>query len=207
MEREDAQARIREVQRIMERAALHTLLPGAPALIGGALALAGCAVSLVILRSADFARAAALPAGCQVGLWVMWALIGAAALGQEIVLTARAAARRGLSFAERPARLAAYSLTPSVLVAAVLTFRLLADGHLQYLAPVWMMCYGTGVYAAGLFSLRLPRLLGLGFIVLGAAGLLCFPAFGVILVALSFGLLHVAFGLIVIRKSREDSET
>ena len=38
-----------------------------------------------------------------------------------------------------------------------------AIGMFWGIAPVWMMCYGTGVYAAGLFSVRLPRLLGLAF--------------------------------------------
>ena len=71
----------------------------------------------------------------------------------------------------RPARFAAFSLSPSVIVAMVLTLKLLLDGHIRYIAPIWMMCYGTGVYAAGLFSLRLPRLLGLAFITTGAVGL------------------------------------
>ena len=34
-----------------------------------------------------------------------------------------------------------------------------AGRYVRYIAPIWMMCYGTGVYAAGLFSVRLPRLL------------------------------------------------
>ena len=61
MKPDDAQARIQEVQRIMERTTLYTLLPGTPAVIGGALALVGCAVSYAILKSADFAEAADLP--------------------------------------------------------------------------------------------------------------------------------------------------
>ena len=206
MKREDAQARIQEVQRIMERTTLYTRLPGASAVIGGVLALVGCGVSGLILRSPDFARAADLTRVGQIGLWAMWALIGIAAVAQEVVLTTRAAKSQGQPPMDRPARLTTYSLTPSVLVALVLTIEFLLEGHLQYLAPVWMMCYGTGIYAAGLFSIRLPRLLGLAFIGMGAVGLLCFPGYGVALVACSFGLLHIVFGLLVIQRSRQGTE-
>ena len=92
------------------------------------------------------------------------------------------------------------------MVAVVLTAKFLVDCQMQYITPVWMMCYGTGVYAAGLFSVRLPRLLGLAFIGLGAVGLLHFQEYGVVLGAASFGLLHVAFGLVVLARSRRGGE-
>ena len=43
---DEAQDRMREIQRIMERATLFTLLPGVPAVIGGLMVLGGCAVEL-----------------------------------------------------------------------------------------------------------------------------------------------------------------
>ena len=44
------------------------------------------------------------------------------------------------------------------------------------------------------------RLKGLG---MGVVALLCFPQYGVVSAALSFGLLHIIFGLYVLRKQRE----
>ena len=79
--------------------------------------------------------------------------------------------------------------------------------EIQYIAPVWMMLYGTGVYTAGLFSVRAPRVLGLVFIAAGVASISFFQQYGVITVALSFGLLHIIFGLYVIRKRRAGSST
>ena len=206
MDRAEAEARMREVQRIMERTTLYTLLPGLPAIVGGALALIGCAVSYAMIRSLDFADVLFLPMSQQMGFCVMWTLLGAAAIAQDVVLTARAARREGVAPGARPGRFAAYSLTPSVVVAVVLTLQFLLDCEVRYIAPAWMMCYGTGVYAAGLFSVRLPRLLGMAFIVMGAAGLLLFSHCGVALAALSFGALHIAFGLIVIARSRRSGE-
>jgi uncharacterized membrane protein len=45
MEVDEAQARMREIQRIMETATLFTLLPGLAAIVGGVLTLLGCGVS------------------------------------------------------------------------------------------------------------------------------------------------------------------
>ena len=75
--------------------------------------------------------------------------------------------------------------------------------EIQYIVPIWMMLYGTGVYTAGLFSLRPPRILGLTFIAMGIFALLCFPQYGVVAAALSFGLLHIVFGLYIVHKQRQ----
>ena len=206
MERDEAQARMLEVQRIMERTTLYTLLPGTPAIIGGILVLAGCVASYAMIGSFDFNDALDLSLNAQVGFCIMWTLIGAVAIAQEILLIARAARIQGISPTARPARFAAFSLTPSGLVAMVLTVKLLQDGYMEYIAPAWMMCYGMGVYAAGLFSVRLPRMLGVTFIVTGALGLILFPSYGVILAALSFGMLHIIFGIVVLRRSRQSAE-
>ena len=66
----------------------------------------------------------------------------------------RAAKRAGTSPTARPARVAAFSITPSVIVAAVLTIKFLSrteplPDEVQYIVPVWMLLYGTGVYTAG----------------------------------------------------------
>ncbi len=208
MDAEEAHQRIQEIQRIMERATLFTLLPGTPAVVGGLLVLAGCAVSYGMLRSLDFAAMLRLSPGSQAAFCVMWFAIGVAGVLLEVILTTRAAARQNLVPTSRPVRVAAFSLTPSVVVAMVLTVKFLIPvepraEEIQYIVPVWMMLYGTGVYTAGLFSIRPPRLLGLAFLAMGVAALLLFPQYGLVSAALSFGLLHVVFGLYIMGKQRQ----
>jgi hypothetical protein len=206
MQHEEALERIREVQRIAERTTLYTLLPGWQAIIGGVLALAGCAVSCLMLGSFDFRDLPFLPMKQQLVFCVMWTLIGIAAVAQDVFLTARAARQQGVEPAGRPGRFAALSLLPSVLVAMLLTVKFLDDLNIAYIAPVWMMCYGTGVYAAGLFSLRMVRTLGMAFLVCGALALNV-PEYGVLFGAVSFGMLHLAFGIaVLIRKERGGQE-
>lgn len=207
MDVDEAQARMQEIQRIMERATLFTLLPGTPAVVGGLLVLAGCGVSYAMIGALDFAAMLKMPYNSQAAFCVMWFAIGVSGIVLEVILTARAAARQQLVPANRPMRVAAFSLTPSVAVAMVLTIKFLSPvdpkpEEIQYIVPAWMMLYGTGVYTAGLFSLQPPRILGLVFLASGVVALLFFPEYGVVSAALSFGLFHVVFGIYVLCKQR-----
>jgi len=206
---DEARQRMIEIQRIMERATLFTQLPGAAAVAGGLLVLGGCAASYGMTGSLDFAAILDISFAGQVAFCLMWFAIGMAGIVLEVVLTARAAKRLGLATDVRSARVATFSLTPSVVVAMVLTLKFLIPTQprpeeIQYIVPVWMMLYGTGVYTAGLFSVRPPRALGLAFIGLGIVALLALPGYGVVWAAASFGLLHIVFGLYVLRRQREE---
>jgi hypothetical protein len=216
MDVDEAQARMREIQRIMERATLFTLLPGTAAIAGGLMVLAGCAASYAMFGSLDFGDILTMTFASQIAFCVMWFAIGVIGVVLEVILTTRAATRQQLVAADRPMRVAAFSLTPSVIVAMVLTVKFLMPfdpktfvllmpkaEEIQYIVPVWMMLYGTGVYTAGLFSIRPPRVLGLLFLALGVVALLCFPDCGVVTAALSFGLLHIVFGIYIVRKQRQ----
>ena len=213
MHRDEAQTRMQEIQRIMERATLWTILPGTSAIIGGLMVLGGSLVSYLMFRSVDdpsftpidFASLLDLSLNGQIFFCVMWFLIGVGGVAAEIHFAQLQAKRQGISPKGRSARLAFFSLTPSVVVAMVLTVKFLAPTELrtqeiQYIAPVWMMLYGTGVYTAGLFSVRAPRILGMLFIAAGVASINFLQQYGVVTAALSFGLFHIAFGLYVIRK-------
>jgi len=205
---DEAQARMQEIQRIMERATLFTLLPGTAAVLGGLLVLGGCAVSYAMFRSLDFADILRLSLNQQAAFCVMWFAIGVAGVLLEVILTTRAAQRQDLVPVDRPMRVAAFSLTPSVVVAMVLTVRFLIPlepkaEEIRYIVPIWMMLYGTGVYTAGLFSVRSPRILGITFIALGIIALMFFPDYGVVAAALSFGMLHIIFGFYILQKQRQ----
>ena len=207
MNRDEALERIQEVRRIVERTTMYTLLPGVPAILGGAMVLVGCVVSTILCGSLDFQDILATPLHVQIAFCAMWTAIGLGAIALDVVLTARKARALGLQPTARPARFAALSLSPSIFVAIVLTIQFLNDETLRYIGPVWMMCYGTGVYTAGLLSVRLPRLLGLAFIALGGLGLAFLAQHGIVLVAVSFGVLHVLFGIQVIRSARRSETT
>jgi hypothetical protein len=215
MEQDEAQARMQEIQRIMERATLWTILPGTSAIIGGLMVLGGCLVSYLMFRSIenpsfspiDFASLLELTLYKQIAFCVMWFLIGVGGVIVEIHFAQLQAKQQGISPKGRSAKLAFFSLMPSVVIAMVLTVKFLSaielrTHEIQYIAPVWMMLYGTGVYTAGLFSVRAPRILGMIFIAAGVVSIHFLQQIGVITAALSFGFFHIAFGLYVICKRR-----
>jgi len=215
MNLDEAQIRMQEIQRIMERATLWTILPGTSAIIGGLMVFVGCVVSYLMFGTInnpsftqiDFASLLDLSLNAQITFCVLWFLIGLGGVIVEIHFAQLQAKRQGISPKGRSARLTFYSLTPSVVIAIVLTAKFLAPTELrtqeiQYIAPVWMMLYGTGVYTAGLFSIRAPRILGMAFIAAGVVSINFFQQYGVITAALSFGLLHILFGIYVIRKQK-----
>ena len=215
MDQNEAQVRMQEIQRIMERATLWTILPGTSAIIGGLMVLGGCLVSYLMFRSIDnpsfspidFASLLDLSINPQIAFCVMWFLIGVGGVIAEIHFAKLQAKRQDITPTGRSAKLAFFSLTPSIVVAMILTVKFLSPAMLraqeiQYIAPVWMMLYGTGVYTAGLFSIRAPRMLGMVFIAAGVFSISFLQQYGVITAALSFGLLHIVFGLYVIRKRK-----
>jgi hypothetical protein len=210
MKADEARERMQEIQRIMERTTLFTQLPGWAAICGGIMVLTGCAISYAMLPSFDFGEILIKLSTIGQGVFcVMWFMIGVLGVVFEVVETARRAKRMNLSPTARSARVAALSLTPSIIVAMVLTVKFLIPvqpkaEEIQYIVPVWMMLYGTGVYTAGLFSLRAPRILGLTFTGLGVVALLAFPEYGVVSAAVSFGLLHIIFGLYILGKQRQE---
>ncbi len=215
MDQNEAQIRMQEIQRIMERTTLWTILPATSAIIGGLMVLSGCLVSYLMFRSVnnpnfapfDFASLLDLPLNWQIAFCVMWFLIGFGGVIVEIHFAQLQAKEQGISPKGRAIKLAFFSLTPGVVIAMALTVKFLAPSELriqeiQYIAPVWMMLYGTGVYTAGLFSIRAPRILGILFIAAGVISIAFFQQYGVITAALSFGLLHIVFGLYVISKRK-----
>ena len=208
MDRNEARERMQEIQRIMERATLWTLLPGTAAVLGGILVWIGCAVSFLMFRSLDFADMLTMTLTAQIWFCVMWFVIGVLGIVLEVVFTGVAAKRQGISTTIRSAKVVTFSMTPSVVVAMVLTVKFLMPveprpEEIQYIVPIWMMLYGTGVYTAGLFSIRPPRVLGICFIAMGVVALLAFPGYGIVTAALSFGLLHVVFGGYILRNQRQ----
>ncbi len=209
MDVDEAKNRMREIQRIMETATLYTLLPGPAAIVGGMLVFAGCAVSLWMIQSGDFSRIMDLPPDQRVAFCLMWVTIAIVAVAVNAILTARMAQRQRIKMNARPAQVATFALTPCIVVAAVLSYQFfVVVGHSQpqgirYIAPIWMMLYGTGVYTAGLFSIRAPRVLGLAFLAAGIAALLFFPEHGVFSMAATFGLFHVLFGVYIVSKQKQ----
>ena len=110
---------------------------------------------------------------------------------------ARAAATPLLS---QPGRKLAINFSPPIFVGALLTVVLFRAGLGELLPGVWLLLYGAGVVTGGAFSVRPVPVMGLCFMVVGAAALFAPAAWGNIFMAAGFGGLHIIFGLHIARR-------
>ena len=93
----------------------------------------------------------------------------AACIALSLWATARKARRRELSLVSGPGQKLALAFSPAMVVGALLTAALLRIGANDLLPGMWLLLYGTAVVAGGAFSVRIIPVMGLCFMVLGAA--------------------------------------
>lgn len=173
------------IRQTMERAAEFTAVPGWGMVAVGCLA---CVVALVASRQPD-ARA-----------WLtVW--LGGACLAITIALWAlvRKARRVNDSLLSGPGRKAALGFAPPMFAGALLTLVFYRAGLAAQLPVVWLLLYGAGVMTGGAFSVRVVPVMGLCFMVVGAAAAFCPPSWNDWAMAAGFGALHIIFGIIVAR--------
>jgi hypothetical protein len=130
-------------------------------------------------------------------VWLAEALISLLIAGWSIDRKARAAQ---LPLLGGPGRKVAFSLSPPLLVGALLTVVLYRAGLTNAIPGVWLLLYGTGVVTGGMFSVSIVPLMGICFMTLGAGALFLPPEVANWFLAAGFGGLHIIFGVIIARR-------
>src|SRR5207253_9473182 len=131
------------------------------------------------------------------GTWLCTAVISLTISAWASNRKARAAQMPLLS---GPGRKFTLSLSPPLLVGALLTLVLYRAGLIGAIPGMWLLLYGTGVVTGGAFSVKVVPVMGLCFMLLGAAALFCPATWGNWLMAAGFGGLHIIFGVIIARR-------
>ncbi|HEX2781305.1 MAG TPA: hypothetical protein VHM30_17520 [Gemmatimonadaceae bacterium] len=98
-----------------------------------------------------------------------------------------------------PARKFALSFVPPMVAGALLTVVLVARGEHALLPAVWMLLYGAAVVSAGTFSVRIVPVMGACFMLCGAL-VAVLPQYRDLMMAVSFGGVHLAFGAAIARR-------
>jgi hypothetical protein len=112
----------------------------------------------------------------------------------------RKARAREVALLSRPGRKLVVNFAPPVAVGALLTAVLFRAGQSDLIPAVWLLLYGAGVITGGAFSARVVPVMGLSFMLLGAAALFVPWAAANSLLAAGFGGLHIVFGFIIARR-------
>ena len=183
---EHADERLQFIRQTMERSSTFTAVPG----LGGAgMGAVGLAAAVIAANQPTAER------------WlVVWLVAAGVALGVGVTAVWRKAGRLGAPLAGAVGRRFAMSLAAPMAAGAALTWRLWIDGAWAVMPSVWLLLYGTGVLAGGVFSVAAVRLVGLAFMALGIVALVTPPGWGNIWLGVGFGGLQVIFGLYIARK-------
>lgn len=182
---ERAMDNLRFIRETMEAAGTFTAVSGWGQVVIGLTAIAAALVgdrmpdaqSWVLVWTAE-----AILAGI-IAVWFMWHKAKSASLP---LLTGSA-------------RKLLFSFSPAFVVGMVVTVAFLQQGMVSLLPGVWMLLYGTGVVAAGAFSVRIVPVMGAAFIAAGAVALFT-PAWNTSVLIAGFGGLHIIFGVLIARR-------
>jgi hypothetical protein len=176
---------LRFIRTTMENATAFT------GISGKGYALAG----LTAIAAAWIAAQQTLPL-----LWLaVWLLEATLACSVTLLLSADKARRQGKSLWSGSGRKLLFAFLPTMAVGAVVTLAFYLQGNTVLLPGLWLILYGAGVMTAGAHSIRPVPLMGFLFIMLGSAQLLV-PATTNLTLALGFGGLHLAFGILIWRQ-------
>jgi hypothetical protein len=177
---------IRFIRETMERASAFTAVPGWGQVAVGVTAFVASylAVQEATARGWLF-------------VWLAEAIIALLIAGWTLDRKARAT---DTPLVSGPARKVAFSLSPPLIVGALLTAVLFKLRVTAVIPGVWLLLYGTGVVTGGMFSVGIVPLMGICFMVFGAIALFVSPPWANWLLAAGFGGLHIIFGIIIARK-------
>ncbi len=176
---------LRYIRETMERSRAFTAVSGGAVVVMGAVALVAWGLS----RGVGPTR------------WVLtWVLAALVAMVIGTTATARKARDQGEPVLWGPGRKFVLAVLPALLVGGALTFPLHQAGQVALLPSVWLLLYGTAITSGGMFSVRTIPVMGVCFLVLGAAALVAPASWGGAFMAAGFGGLHVVFGLIIARR-------
>jgi hypothetical protein len=180
-----AEDNLRFIRSTMERAGTFTAVPG----WGG------------VAMGVTAAATAALAHGRSEQQWLaIWLGEAAVAFVIAAVGVAHKARRAQVMVFGTAGRRFWLGFAAPAIACAALTVALYQAGLFALLPALWMLLYGAAVVAGGSNSTRVVPLMGAAFMVTGFAALWTPPSWNDVLLATSFGALHIAFGYRIARK-------
>jgi hypothetical protein len=181
-----AEESIQFIRQTMERSSTFTAVPG----LGGA-GMGAIGLTAAVLAASQTSTERWL---------VVWIAAAAVALAIGVTAVLRKASRLGAPLAGAVGRRFAMSLAGPLVAGAALTWGAWTKGDWALIPAVWLLLYGTGVLAGGVFSVMAVRLLGLAFMALGVAALVTPATWGDVWLGIGFGGLQLVCGLYIARK-------
>jgi hypothetical protein len=176
---------LRYIRSTIEAAHTFTTVPGKGCIAMGITALAAVGIESIPQLAPHW-----------LGVWIGAAIV---ACGSALWFMEQKACAQGLSLRRAVARRFFMTLAPAFLAGAILTAALAGQVDRELITGTWLLLYGTGLAACGLFAIPAVLTAGLAFMALGTATLWLPPGSAHIVLALGFGGIHLALGTTIVR--------
>jgi hypothetical protein len=192
MDQRQAAHTLEVIRTLMERTCQYRLLTAGASLAAGTLALLG-ALAFLYLDANDAVAFAAV-----------WGFVFASSLTGSFVGTLLRGREVGERVWTRQTRMVLLALTPSLAAGLALTVFFFGRGEHLALPGVWMLCYGQGALATSAYAPSAIRWLGIAMLVLGTLTLALGTAWAIVLMAIAFGVGHLALGFALLSEERRE---
>lgn len=183
---ERASDNLRYIRETMDRASSFTAVPGWGGVLMGVSAILTAVISGQLPSRDRWFVAWLGEAGLAFAIGA-WAIVQKAKVAKTPLLYGA-----GRKFA--------LSLCPAMIAGAAFTAVLYSNDLFQLMPGTWLLLYGVAVVTSGAFSVRVVPIMGMCLMALGVFAL--FAPFGManIFMALGFGVVHVAFGIVIAKR-------
>ena len=176
---------LRYIRSTIEAARTFTAVPGKGCVAMGLVALVAAGLEAVPVLSSYW-----------LAIWFSAAVVAGAIALAFMEVKAR---KQGLSLRRAVARRFFMTLTPALLAGAILTAALAHSVGRDAISGIWLLLYGAGVAACGVFSIPAVLTAGFAFMAAGTLALLLPPGAAPAVLAAGFGGIHLLLGAVIIR--------
>ena len=176
---------LRYIRKTIEAADTFTTIPGKGCVAMGLTALVAVGIESIPPLAPHW-----------LAVWVGAAIV---ACGSALWFMEQKARAQGLSLRRAVAKRFFMTLAPAFVAGAILTAALAGQVDRELITGMWLLLYGAGLAACGLFSIPAVFTAGMAFMALGTAALWLPPGSAHIVLALGFGGIHLALGTTIVR--------
>jgi hypothetical protein len=176
---------LRFIRNTIEAAQTFTTIPGK-----GCVAMGLAAIAASVLESIPSLASYWLP------IWLTAAVVSCAV---ALFFMEQKAHAQGLSLRRAVATRFFLTLAPAFVAGGILTVALTDSVGREAIAGIWLLLYGVGIAACGLFSIPVVLIAGFAFMGLGTVALAAPAAWAPWLLGAGFGGIHLALGALIIR--------
>lgn len=189
-----SQTDLQTIRLALEASSRLTSLSGGALLASGVLAFFAAGLTSM----AGLAEAPARENLDHALLWQMvllWSATLLVAVKLNLFGMLRRARQDGQPLAARLGKRVLFAMLPALAVGGALSMGFAINGRLDFIFPVWMLCYGAALVAAGAHSISSVRMLGLFMLLGGAVSMIPGTGTDFIFFTATFGAGHFLLGV------------